>query len=603
MSALWTREASSLNTTISLTNSLELRTVPVLFDAARISAGVKNDPIIITILNIVYGNFLTSWLYGAAVEMSQNASTPPWSMDTWSFVPVSLPSSAISNISAGNVEVTGQSSNITYTTSGLRARLECSTVGYVANTSLWLKQWDFNNKTIDKSTNRTFWNATNRPPNLDIGYELLNSISHPTLLFKNIAIGPGVPSQVLCCSNETNGVPGESAIGYWTDNSTYGDARYRNVSMVAKWIVGHPLDGMYNDSVSKSGSSHWIWSDVPKIAAITCSPVIEAANVSVTVESRTGVVQSYSIIGTPRNATEAWSDYYLSRNVSSDNTDNNTYFGTTPTMNHTASYGYVFWDALLGASNSAMLGTQTTNVVENLADHSFNFRIRGLNADFMTYSMLALAGGESSKEALLDPQEMIKKASYVFGVFFKHFVSENVTDADGGWAYQPIGARLPASLGNITDYGVVGRNDDRRSPVDTPRSLVAVLSTPVEQMVVSAIAVGISIGILALLGIVTVIIYAGYRREFKVLPRDVDTLASVLGFVYGSRQFLGWVGRNSSSRTWNTMEWKGRYRLLPARGGGEMVHLGEFRHEDGRERWGVEIVDPGFKRETSADHI
>jgi hypothetical protein len=605
MSALWTREVGSLSQIINLQNSLELRTVPILFDAARTSAGVKSDPTKTTLLNTVYGNFLTSWLYSAAVEISQNASTPPWSMDTWSFVPVSLPSISTLNSSAGNVEVASQAPNITYTTSALRARLECSNVGYVSNTSLWLREWDFNNKTLDPRTNLTLWNATNRPSNLDIGYELFNSIAHPKLQYKDIAIGPSTPSQMICCSNETDGVPGEAAIGYWTDNSTYGDGRYRNVSMVAKWIVGRRLDGLYNDTAARFGSTHWIWADIPKISAITCSPVIEAANVSVTVESTTGVVQSYSIIGTPRNASEAWSDYYLYHNVSSDykSADNRTYYGTTPTVNLTTSYGYVFWDALLGAANSAQLGLEMPKQVENMADHSFNFRIRSLNADFMSYSMLALAGGNAGREALLDPNELIKKANYVFGVFFKHFVSENITDAEGGWAYQPIGAKLPAGLGNITDYGVVGRDDDRRSPVDTPRSLNAVLSTPVEQLVVSGIAVGICVGVLAFLIIVTVIIFAGYRRELKVLPRDVDTLASVLGFVYGSRQFLEWVRRNGSSRTWNTTEWKGKYRLLPARGGGEMVRLGGFENGDGRERWGVEIVDPIFKGERSDDVI
>jgi hypothetical protein len=37
---------------------------------------------------------------------------------------------------------------------------------------------------------------------------------------------------------------------------------------------------------------------------------------------------------------------------------------------------------------------------------------------------------------------------------------------------------------------------------------------------------------------------------FKVLPRDVDSLASVLGFVYGSPKLLQWVAETKDDPNW-----------------------------------------------------
>lgn len=53
---------------------------------------------------------------------------------------------------------------------------------------------------------------------------------------------------------------------------------------------------------------------------------------------------------------------------------------------------------------------------------SFNFQVRGLNLDFMSFAMLALAN--NSKEALLDPQTFMNLANTTFGTFFKHYASE-----------------------------------------------------------------------------------------------------------------------------------------------------------------------------------
>jgi hypothetical protein len=288
---------------------------------------IKKEPIKPLVLSTAYGNYLTSWLYGATNEMGQNASTPPWSKDTWSFAPLDFKDAAKDIITLSTNATSSDLSllpyNVTATTQALRARLECQPIDYITDTSLWLTKWDFNNKTLDTKTNKTMWNATNRPPNLDVGYELLTAISNPTNQLPRTAIDMlDRPGYITCCSNTTNGSPGESAIGYWTQNLT---ASGGLSSIVSKWIVGKPLDKLYGDSsyTGEQGPSvvvgnHWIWAEQPRLQAITCVPKFEQANASVTVDLRTGAVQNYTILDRPVNASGAFTDNYLSHSRSKD---------------------------------------------------------------------------------------------------------------------------------------------------------------------------------------------------------------------------------------------------------------------------------------------
>lgn len=54
--------------------------------------------------------------------------------------------------------------------------------------------------------------------------------------------------------------------------------------------------------------------------------------------------------------------------------------------------------------------------------------------------------------------------------------------------------------------------------------------------------------VLGFLFATTVTIYVFHRQQFKALPRDVDSLASVIGFVYDSPRLLQWVRDNQGSK-------------------------------------------------------
>jgi hypothetical protein len=255
-------------------------------------------------------------------------------------------------------------------------------------------------------------------------------------------------------------------------------------------------------------------------------------------------------------------------------------------VNISSSYGYVFLDALLNAANIRKVGYEFQNSisVQNEDDHAFNFRIRGLNTDFMSYSMLALVNND--KSALLNATTLMEKANTAFGVFFKHYASDNVTKANGGFAFQPIGATFPSTLGAPAGLNSQSKGYNDSQAVNSSRTTPILVHVPVDTLVMSSVAVFLCLAILVFLIVTTIITFTFYSNRFRVLPRDVDTLASVLGFVYGSERLLEWVREKKESGNWNDN----------GIGGELMARLGPFETADGVKRWGIEIVEEGENR-------
>lgn len=227
---------------------------------------------------------------------------------------------------------------------------------------------------------------------------------------------------------------------------------------------------------------------------------------------------------------------------------------------------------------------------------SFNFQVRGLNLDFMSFAMLALAN--NSKEALLDPQTFMDLANTTFGTFFKHYSSENVTRLSGGHTYEPVGEKLPWAIGPVLNetnrtthstYQGAFATENQTAPISP--TIVATYSIPVQQLVMSPIAVYLCLSILALLVLTTIIMYSSNRSHFKALPRDVDTLASTLAFVHGSDRLLDWAQDSAVTKPW----YKLRSRQdVQAREQSKrlMAQMGPFKDQDGNEAWGIELVKP-----------
>jgi hypothetical protein len=203
-----------------------------------------------------------------------------------------------------------------------------------------------------------------------------------------------------------------------------------------------------------------------------------------------------------------------------------------------------------------------------------------MNVDLMSYSMLQLA--ENDQQALLDPEILMATANQTFGIFFKHFAYFNLAEQLGGYVYDtPILDRRTS--GWVGAYGGL---------------VNATLSTLVDELRMSTAAAILSMTILAFLIVVTIIIYATNRKEYKAMPRDVDTLASIFGWVYASKRLLEWAA----------IEPQDGPDINPTRPATlQKARMGHFKDSDGNEHWGIEIVDeylvesmPGSERKDAS---
>jgi hypothetical protein len=268
-----------------------------------------------------------------------------------------------------------------------------------------------------------------------------------------------------------------------------------------------------------------------------------------------------------------------------------------------SSYGYLFHDVILGAANAGRIGLvpQTTSITErfttrddtttptddDISDRTFSFRLPHLGADFMSYTSLALS--RYNKSALLDPATLGNVSSIVFSIFFKNFVQTKVSEnnglfIDGAWGLQPLGATVPPDLGPIVDSNPTMRLQDSLQPSRTDSSVEALLSMRAENLDINHTAAIICLCILSIFIVAIVLIMVCRKRYLQDLPRDMDTIGSVLGLVYGSDRLLK-VASESVDKTKQSAQRK-------------MLKMGWFEVGQKR-RWGIEVVDPGdrFTRE------
>ena len=259
-------------------------------------------------------------------------------------------------------------------------------------------------------------------------------------------------------------------------------------------------------------------------------------------------------------------------------------------------YGYIFLKAILNDAHISAIGDSGFDIlnipVENLDDRTFNFRMKGLNVDFMSFAALSLASHDV--EVLLDPNVLQSLSNRVFSTFFQHFVAENVTKDNGSNGFQPLNATLPWDLGPILppgsgEYpreGTAWSYQDKNTSMMTNKTAPAILHTKIVRLNMAPTAFVLCVVMLCFLVGTTVVLHSSHRHYFKALPRDVDNLASVLGFVYGSPALLKWAEENRGKS-----ETQGGRQQDQDSNNELITKLGWF---DGS-RWGIEIVNPDPK--------
>lgn len=242
-------------------------------------------------------------MYTATIQLALNGTEPSWSRDGWSFVPIDLSitesGSPIQKVGSASFN---PSKNVSVSTPAIRARLECTAYPDLANTSDWLTTLDLSNHSI--------WNASTRPQDVMTGYQLGTGGQYGTGFFVDTNV-LGTATYLACCANgTTQPTQGRSAVGYWSKTDPFAvgyEVQWQN-KITVKWIYGDLLSGL---RYVNSTDNVTLFTEVPAAQALHCTPAIEKATADVTVDQRTGRVQSFKIIDEPKSALEAWKDLYI----------------------------------------------------------------------------------------------------------------------------------------------------------------------------------------------------------------------------------------------------------------------------------------------------
>jgi len=606
MSALWQRTNGSRPGNLILSRNLEPRTQPFVYQYAVGSSMGGGSQVGELTLAAFYGELSTNWLYSATLQLAYNGSEPPWSKDGWSFVPVDMspvpasglykntPSARNSTSKAAN---TSPAVNVTIMTPALRGTLDCTPLESAANLSSWLTEWDL--------SDRDRWNISMNPTGLDRGFEVNGQMELGTQAAISTTPILARERTILCCANTSGDTSSESAIGYWSINYEqyqmydFQTSSYpRNLTL--KWIDGTAAREFYYGNQSYEGGHgegddfrHLIWSKAPIMSAINCRPRVEWVNASVTVDMETSQVWDYEIVDSPESVDWPWLDVYLAHNYSEpgDGVDAGVFHNQI-----TVSYGVLFQDAMLFASDLQKLwptGGSTTKT-EDLDDKNFNFRRpeEGLNTDLMSYSMYQLAGGDKKK--LMDPVQMTELGQKVFTTFFQHFVSSN-RSSSGGWAFQEVGATLPANLGpalNESTGSGLAEYQTQNSTLTSDTAANVHVEIAVEILQMAPVAVYLTLGILLILAVIAIVIILLAYPHFKLLHQNFEDLGSIISVVYASEKLQAWVQTHPDPAQWSKKV-DGKHET----GQTPLVRLGPFTGRGGVETWGIEIVEENRDRD------
>ncbi|KAI0205212.1 hypothetical protein F4808DRAFT_473290 [Astrocystis sublimbata] len=576
LSSLWTRAPGALTNSMFMPQTLQLRNIPMV-EVGTLPQSPHNGAANAGLIKNIFSNLGTSWIYGATTQLTLQGPDPPWGVDGWSFVPrpLNITSQSVQNTGNGS-ELSLESVNVTVNTPAIRARLECSPSDIVNDEALWLTRWDL--------TNKTYWNTSANPRGLEVGYELgvwegadfgktnefplrqsPEGANLTTTFFVN-------NRRLQCCENRTIPSAGMASIGYWSPNTepgkTYPDfAKTWPANFTIKWIRGRPIEGILRAGQWPGETAkHLLFVEPPQMTALNCQPIIESANSQVTVDSNTGRVISYSILEMPQPYDDAWSSAWVAYQHNFTWDDPRRIY-----VNITVSHGVLFTTGLLGSADIYNFGGKAVDMnpadtVENTQEQTFNLRQPGLNVDYMTYSMLSLV--DFDHQQLLDATTLERTANRTFSIMYQHFVNNNLSLTEGGFAYQAIDEKPAADIGDRY-HGILRRDtqDTNASTTGDQGVDFVQIARPVELLHISTPAAW------------------QYNR---MLPGPIDTIADTIVLIAGSTKLL------ELAKLRSTASIKGDSKVL--------TKLDWFDDAEGQKRWGIELADGPDESDTLIAH-
>ncbi|KAJ4293480.1 hypothetical protein N0V90_008763 [Kalmusia sp. IMI 367209] len=526
----------------------------------------------------------SKWLFNAANKLVHRGEDPVWSMNGWTLTPAELPPST-------------EDETTSISTQAIRARAECSPTseGYAASDlDSWLLTYDL--------TNETAWNVSSNPGNLQTGYFIGNITSFD--------LGDGF---FPFCANASGGVLNGAM---WSDFTANKSERFPYrfsqwpINFTANWIQGfarsdiftrnnftHSLDSYDErifpftmcDHVTEPRFNLTMFTEIPKFQSVNCKPVIESANARATV-LQDGSVISLELLDDPQPIDDPWKDVFVMYTHNSSDENYAPSSNSRAERNLTSSYGIYFLSSLLKAysvgfesdDDDVLWGFDElypdANEGTNYA-YFINDDYSGM--DLMSYCVYTLA--DRNATALLTNATLFSElVDTTFQTFFAHFITgdSNSTTRRG---FQKVGETMP-DLGRKVVYdadsALLKQEDPDTYPVSNTNKMVdGQNNQKVQLLKMNRAVTWLSFAILISLLLITVTIMFLHRRFLSPLHRNVESMADIMLLVAGSDHLLALVKERGvqALREDDTL----------------LVRLGWFRSDNGRLRWGIEVLESG----------
>lgn len=144
------------------------------------------------------------------------------------------------------------------------------------------------------------------------------------------------------------------------------------------------------------------------------------------------------------------------------------------------------------------------------------------------------------------------------------------------------------------------------TPIALPQNdtIPATVHIHTETLVISPVALFISVAIVAILTAITAVIYWVQNSQLNLLPRDFDSPASILAAVYASEKLKGWASQQDKRLTTEKNSSGSKNNKVNKDDKSVAAYMGYFTGADGKEHWGIELVhehSPLLATESSED--
>jgi hypothetical protein len=167
----------------------------------------------------------------------------------------------------------------------------------------------------------------------------------------------------------------------------------------------------------------------------------------------------------------------------------------------------------------------------------------------------------------------------------------------------PIGARRAADP-KMTSTAQITKRSITAVVLPRDSMISATVHVHTETLVISPVALFLSVAIVAFLIAFTAVIYLVQNSYLNLLPRDFDSPASILTAVYASEKLKGWASQQDKQLTTEKKSSGSKKDEGTKDDKSVAASMGYFTSADGKEHWGVELIQehsPLLVTESSED--